>query len=148
MGLVDELQGQKICIDTAPIIYFIEEHAKYLEMIRPVFVEIASRNIEAITSTITLLEVLVHPLRTGNGALAEKYREILLSSEGLTTFEIFHEVSEMASRLRAKYSMRTPDALQIAVGTLYGATKFLTNDPGLKRVPEIKILVLDDYLLK
>jgi predicted nucleic acid-binding protein len=91
---------------------------------------------------------LVHPLRTGNGALAEKYREILLSSEGLTTFEIFHEVSEMASRLRAKYSMRTPDALQIAVGTLYGATKFLTNDPDLKRVSEIKILVLDDYLLK
>ena len=71
MGLVDELQGQKICIDTAPIIYFIEEHAKYREMIRPVFVEIASRNIEAITSTITLLEVLVHPLRTGNGPLAE-----------------------------------------------------------------------------
>jgi predicted nucleic acid-binding protein len=44
--------------------------------------------------------------------------------------------------------MRTPDALQIAVGTLYGATKFLTNDPDLKRVSEIKILVLDDYLLK
>ena len=148
MGLVDELQGHKICIDTAPIIYFIEEHAKYREMIRPVFVEIASRNIEAITSTITLLEVLVHPLRTGNGALAEKYREILLSSEGLTTFEIFHEVSEMASRLRAKYSMRTPDALQIAVGILYGATKFLTNDPDLKRVSEIKILVLDSSLLK
>jgi len=148
LGLVDELQGHKICIDTAPIIYFIEEHAKYREMIRAVFVEIASRNIEAITSTITLLEVLVHPLRTGDGALAEKYREILLSSEGLTTFEIFHEVSEMASRLRAKYSMRTPDALQIAVGVLYGATKFLTNDPDLKRVSEIKILVLDDYLLK
>jgi len=26
--------------------------------------------------------------------------------------------------------------------------KFLTNDPDLKRVSEIKILVLDDYLLK
>jgi predicted nucleic acid-binding protein len=128
------------------MIYFIEEHGKYREIIRPVFVEIDSGNIEAITSTITLLEVLVHPLRTGNGALAEKYREILLSSESLTTFEIFHEVSEVAARLRAKYSMKTPDAIQIAVGTLYGATKFLTNDPDLKRVSEIKILVLDDYL--
>jgi len=148
LGLVDEVRGQRICIDTAPMIYFIEEHAKYLEIIRPVFVEIDSGNIEVITSTITLLEVLVHPLRTGNEALAEKYREILLSSEGLTTFEIFHEVSEMASRLRAKYSMKTPDAIQIAVGTLYGATKFLTNDPDLRRVSEIKILVLDDYLPK
>jgi len=148
LGLVDEIRGQRICIDTAPMIYFIEEHAKYREIIRPVFIEIDSGNIEAITSTITLLEVLVHPLRTGNEALAEKYREILLSSESLTTFEIFHEVSEMASRLRAKYSMKTPDAIQIAVGTLYGATKFLTNDPDLRRVSEIKILLLDDYLPK
>jgi hypothetical protein len=55
LGLVDEVRGQRICIDTAPMIYFIEEHAKYREIIRPVFVEIDSGNIEAITSTITAL---------------------------------------------------------------------------------------------
>jgi predicted nucleic acid-binding protein len=148
LGLADEVSGQRICIDTAPVIYFIENHVKYRNVIRPVFTEIASGNIQAITSTITLLEVLVHPLRTGDETLAEKYRDILLSSEGLTTFEIFHEVSEMASRLRAKYSIRTPDAIQIAVGILYHATKFLTNDPILKKVSDIKVLVLDDYLSK
>lgn len=148
MGLVDEVRGKRICIDTAPIIYFIEEHPKYRDIIRPIFVEIDSKNIEAITSTITLLEVLVHPFRTNNETLAEKYREILLSSEGLFTFEILHEVSEMASRLRAKYSLRTPDAIQIAVGILYGAINFLTNDPNLKKISEIKVLVLDDFLLK
>jgi predicted nucleic acid-binding protein len=135
-------------LDTAPIIYFIEQHAKYWDLIRPIFVEIDLRNLEAITSTITLLEVLVHPFRTGNEALAEKYREILLSSVGLTTFEIFHDISEIASKLRAKYSIRTPDAIQIAVGIQYGASNFLTNDPELKKVSEIKVHVLDDYLLK
>lgn len=145
MGLVDEVKGQKICIDTAPIIYFIEHQVVYRNIIRPVFSEIDSGNIEAITSTITLLEVLVHPLRTGDETLAKKYRDILLSSESLTTFEISHEVSEMASSLRAKYSIRTPDAIQIAVGILYGASRFLTNDPNLKKVSDIKILVLDDY---
>ena len=148
LGLVDEVKGQRICIDTAPIIYFIERHVKYRDVIRPVFVEIDSGNIEAITSTITLLEVLVHPLWTGDEVLAEKYRDILLSSKGLTTFEIFHEVSEMASRLRAKYSIRTPDAIQIAVGIQYGARNFLTNDPNLRKVSEIKVLILDDYLLE
>ena len=108
MGLVDEVLGQRICIDTAPIIYFIEGHAKYLKIIRPVFVEIDSGNIEAFTSTITLLEVLVHPLRSGNEALVHKYRDILLFSEGLTTFEVLHEVSEMASRFRAKSARRQP----------------------------------------
>ena len=148
MGLVDEVRGQRICIDTAPIIYFIEHHVKYRSIIRPVFEVIASGNIEAITSTITLLEVLVHPLRSGDETLAEKYRDILLSSQGLTTFEILHEVSGMASRLRAKYPIGTPDAIQIAVGILYHASFFLTNDPNLRKVSEIKVLVLDDYLLK
>jgi predicted nucleic acid-binding protein len=148
LGLVDEIRGQKICIDTAPVIYFIEENPKYRNVIRPVFVEIDLGNIEAITSTITLLEVLVHPLRVGNETLAGKYREILLFSEGLTTIEILHEISEIASRLRAKYSIRTPDAIQIAVGIRYGASKFLTNDPDLKKVSDIEVLVLDDYLTK
>jgi len=80
LGLVDEIRGQRICIDTAPIIYFIEQHVKYRNIIRPVFAEIAAGNIEAITSTITLLEVLVHPLRTGDETLAERYRDILLSA--------------------------------------------------------------------
>ena len=148
MGLIEDLRGQKICLDTAPIIYFIEDHETYRKILRPVFVEIDVGNIEAITSTLTLLEVLVHPFRAGNQVLAEKYREILLSSAGLITFEISHEISEMASRLRAKYSIRTPDAIQMAVGIRYGATHFLTNDPRLRKVTEIKVLILDDYLLK
>ena len=137
MGLVDELQGVRVCMDTAPIIYFIEKNPKYLGVLKPVFLEIDTGRIEAITSTITLLEVLVHPFRTKNDILAEKYRDILLYSGGLTTFEIFHEVSEMSSKLRAKYSIRTPDAIQIAVGLLYRASKFLTNDSALKKVSDI-----------
>jgi hypothetical protein len=29
-----------------------------------------------------------------------------------------------------------------------GASKFLTNDPNLKKVSDIEVLVLDDYLTK
>lgn len=146
MGLVDELRGLRVCIDTAPIIYFIEKNPRYLDVVRPVFVEIDAGRIEAITSTITLLEVLVQPIKADNRSLAEQYREVLLYSEGLTTFEILHEVSEMSSELRAKYSIKTPDAIQVAVSILYGADKFITNDPALKKVSDIDVLVLDDFL--
>lgn len=146
MGLVDELRGLRVCIDTAPIIYFIEKNQRYLNIVRPVFAEIDAGRIEAITSTITLLEVLVQPIKANNRSLAEQYREVLLYSEGLTTFEILHEVSEMSSELRAKYSIKTPDAIQVAVSILYGANKFITNDPALKKVSDIDVLVLDDFL--
>jgi hypothetical protein len=45
LGLVDELRGLRVCIDTAPIIYFIEKHHKYLDLIRPIFAEIAADTI-------------------------------------------------------------------------------------------------------
>lgn len=146
MGLMDELHGPKVCIDTAPIIYFIEKHPKYLNTIKSLFVEIGAGNIEAITPTITLLEVLVHPFRKNDHSLARKYREVLLYSENLTTYEISHEVSELSAKLRAKYSIKTPEAIQTAVCILYGANTFLTNDPDLKKVSEAKVLILDDFV--
>jgi len=148
MGLVDEFRGSIVCIDTAPFIYFIEKNSKYLGLLRPFFAEINAGKIDALTSTITLLEVLVLPFKTKNESLAEKYRDILLYAEGLTTFEIFHEVSELSSKLRAKYSIRTPDAIQIAVEIIYGADAFLTNDSGLKKVKDIRVVILEDFLEK
>jgi predicted nucleic acid-binding protein len=146
VGLAEQLCGVKICLDTAPFIYFVERNKDYLKTVKSVFAEIDAGKIEAITSTITLLEVLVHPLRKKNVILAEKYREILLYSEGVTTFEILNEISEIASELRAKYSIRTPDALQIGTGIFHGADKFLTNDVNLKKVNEIEVIVLDDFI--
>jgi predicted nucleic acid-binding protein len=55
-------------------------------------------------------------------------------------------MSERASRLRAQYSIKTPDAIQIAGALVCGADKFLTNDADLKRVTEIDILVVDDFI--
>jgi predicted nucleic acid-binding protein len=116
--------------------------------LRPFFAEINAGKIDALTSTITLLEVLVLPFKTKNESLAEKYRDILLYAEGLTTFEIFHEVSELSSKLRAKYLIRTPDAIQIAVGIIYGADAFLTNDSSLKKINDIRVVILEDFLEK
>jgi predicted nucleic acid-binding protein len=112
MGLAEELQGLRVCIDTAPFIYFIEKNIKYHGLLRPVFAAIESGKILAMTSTITLLEVLVLPFKIKNEALVKRYRELLLYADGLTTYEILHEVSDMASELRARYSIRTPDAIQ------------------------------------
>ena len=147
MGLVEELKGLKVCIDTAPFIYFIEKQRKYLDILKLIFTKINDGDINGLTSTITLLEVLVHPLKSGNESLAEKYREVLLYSENLITFGVTNEVSEKAANLRAKYLLKTPDAIQIATGILYGAEKFLTNDPVLRKVTEIQVLVLDDFVI-
>jgi len=58
LGLVDELRGLRICIDTAPIIYFIEKHDRYLNIVRPVFAEIDAGNIEAQELTLIFSAIL------------------------------------------------------------------------------------------
>jgi predicted nucleic acid-binding protein len=56
-------------------------------------------------------------------------------------------VAARAADLRAKYSLRTPDALPVVSGLATGCDAFLTNDLDLKRVQETRILVLDELEL-
>jgi len=95
-----------------------------------------------VTSTVTLLEVLVHPLRSNNRELATEYRDILLNSK-LTTLEVSSSIAEQAAQLRAAHNIRTPDAIQISAAQSAGASHFFTNDIRLPEIPSIQILALD-----
>ena len=143
MEWIDQLQGQLVGVDTAPIIYFIEEHPDYLPLVRPFFEAVDRGEIRAVTSVITLLEVLIHPLRQGNLELAEQYREFLLNSRGLICADISSDIARLAAELRADHNLRTPDAIQIGAAMNHGASWFLTNDAGLSSVGQLSILVLD-----
>jgi len=48
--------------------------------------------------------------------------------------------------LRVAYGLKTPDAIHMATALLNGAQAFVTNDAGLKRVNELDVLVLEDYV--
>jgi len=138
------LQGEVVGLDTTPLIYFIEENPIYLEMVRSFFEAMDRREFSVVTSMVTLLEVLVHPFRRGDAALAQQYRDILLSAAGLTTIALSRDIAEEAARLRATSNIRTPDAIQMATAIQEGASFFLTNDARLPSLPELTVLVLDE----
>lgn len=144
MEWVTALQGRVVGLDTTPLIYFIEENPTYLETIRPFFVAMDRGEFRVVTSTVTLLEVLVHPFRRGEKELAQQYRDILLGAEGLITISLSQDIAEVAARLRASHNIRTPDAIQMATALRAGASHFLTNDVRLPSLPELKVLVLDE----
>jgi len=150
VGWIENLRGKIVGLDTSPLIYFIEEDPTYLEKIRPFFVAMDRGEFRVVTSVVTLLEVLVHPFRYGDTALAQEYREILLNAENLTTLLLSHEIAEEAARLRAEHNIRTPDAIQMATAIHEGASFFLTNDARLPALPTLQaalptlqVLVLD-----
>ena len=87
-----------------------------------------------------------NPFREGDRKLADKYKAILLSANGLETCVISHAISERAALIRAHYRFRTPDAIQLATAIVHKADYFLTNDAALKQLKEMKIILLEDFL--
>ena len=107
MEWIKDLRAKTIGLDTAPLIYFIEENQTYLNTVKLFFEAMDRGDFTVVTSTVTLLEVLVHPLRGNNPELAKEYRDILLNSN-LTTVDVSATIAEQAARLRAAYNIQYP----------------------------------------
>ena len=90
--------------------------------------------IEGKTSAITRLEILVAPERKSNKLMVDRYKMVLERFPHLEVVPVDTQVTDLAAIIRAKYSVRTPDAIQLASAKLKGARAFVTNDDFLKRV--------------
>jgi predicted nucleic acid-binding protein len=146
MGLIGEIGDGPLAFDTAVFIYFIEEHPRFLQVLDPIFAAVDAGRLPAITSSLTLLEVLVVPYRVGNIPLAERYEQVLTRSLGLRLVEIDRAQLRAAAQLRAVHpSLRTPDAFQISAALSGGCAALLTNDRDLPAVPGLRILQLEDF---
>lgn len=146
MGWVDAFRGSIVGLDTTPLIYFTEENPAYIETVRPFFKAILHEEFAVVTSIVTLLEVLVIPKRDGDADLAQRYRDFLLETNNVTTYLLSQSIAEEAARLRAFYTIRTPDAIQMATATHAGASFFLTNDTRLPSLPNLKVLTLKEII--
>ena len=129
--------------DSSVFIYYIEEHPDYLAVVEPLFAEIDAGSREAVTSALTLHEVLVVPFRAGDLALAGRYEVLLTRSRGLHLIDLDGTQLRTAAQLRAVYRLRTPDALQIAAALTSHCQTFVTNDRQLPAIPGLQILQLD-----
>lgn len=148
MAWIDSLKGKVVGLDTSPLIYFIEENAAYTGIVDPFFEALARREFYVVTSTITLLEVLVHPMKRNDALLAAKYRAILLKTRELSLVSFNPSIAEEAARVRAIYDLHTADAIEIATALNSKATFFLTNDKRLSSVKDLEVLVLDELKAK
>ena len=144
MGWLNQLQGKVIGLDTAPLIYFIEQNPNYIDIVREFFMAMNKGEFQVVTSSLTLTEVLVHPLRNGNNQLAQQYRNILLNQDFLTVFSVSPDIAQLAAQLRATDNIRTPDAIQIATAIQNDAEFFLTNDKGFQNIANLNIQILDE----
>ncbi len=143
MEWIEALAGTIVGLDTAPLIYLIEENTIFLPSVRPIFEAVDRGEFRVVTSILTLTEVLVHPMRRGDKELADQYRRILLHASQVTTAPVSEIIADEAAQLRARHGLRTPDAIQMATAIRSGASSFLTNDGRLPSIAPLNMLVLN-----
>jgi len=145
--LTASIAGKFFAFDTSPLIYYIEQDLQYSPIADDLFDAIHLDKARAMTSVITLLEVLVQPLRRGRLDLAHEYRRILAGSKGISLCPIDADICELSAKLRSDYHwIRTPDAIQVATALRNGAELIVTNDERWRRLAEIQVVVLKDFL--
>lgn len=142
--VIQDFASKTVFLDTAPLIYFIEGHSVYQPILSTLFELSDKGRFSFVTSSVTLLEVLVKPLREGQKAVAEQYRDILTTAPGIELVDVTSAIAERAAQLRAKYNVRTPDAIQLATCIELEADYFLTNDNRLKAITETIVVTVGE----
>ena len=132
----------KIGVDTVIFIYLLEDRGARAERAERLLKDVEQGEAEAVFSSIGVVEILTGPKRLGREDLVARYKEYLAHFPHLTIAGINERIVDFASDLRARYRIRTPDAIHIATALDFGAEKFFTNDKGLRKIKEISVEII------
>jgi len=145
MRMSERLQtATRLFLDTASVIYFVEKHPHFADLVRVAFDRLDEGSLSAVTSPVTLSECLVLPYRIGRPDAAQAFIDVIVYGDNVTFAPIDQAAAERAAELRTRYNMSLPDAFQAAVAMAAGCDAFLTNDATFKRVAEINVIVLGE----
>jgi predicted nucleic acid-binding protein len=129
--------GALLLLDSAPIIYVLEQHPHFAARFLPLFRAQAAAQVSFAVSTITIAEVLTGPLQMGDEALARRYRTVL---ESWQVVPLDSAIAESAARLRASLRLKLPDAVQLASALAINADALVTHDRNFSGVRSLRII--------
>jgi predicted nucleic acid-binding protein len=145
MGQLTIPNAAIVYIDTSIVIYTVENHPDYWQLLQPLWLKLLLREVQIFSSELLILETLVRPKRDNNQQLLNDYERFLFLG-GIRLFPISQTILREAAQLRATTNLRTPDAIHVATAINTGSTLFLTNDLRIRQVPNLSIIVLQDVL--
>ena len=130
--------------DASAIIYFVEGAEPFAGRTRAALARLVKKhpNLGAAVSRLSWLECRVKPARSGDPVILSRY-EAFFGRPSLSWVELTQEVVELATEVRVRHRLRSPDALQAACCLQLGADHvFLTGDAAFKKVGSLNTRVL------
>ena len=109
---------RRVYIDTAPIIYYLEHSAFYMEKMKHFFESCLEHDIQIVTSTITIEEYLVFPYQSGQMEFADNFKRFL-QYMNVEIVNIDDRIAEQAAKIRGRFkSFKAMDSLQLAAAII------------------------------
>jgi predicted nucleic acid-binding protein len=130
----------RIFWDTNLFIYLFEGSPVFGPQVVSLRQKMLTRGDELLTSTLTLGEILVKPMRVGDAKLTNEYRRAIPATA--TLLRLDEKAATLYAKLRCDAALRAPDAIQLACAGVYGVDLFVTNDERLhgKKVDGIQFI--------
>ena len=131
----------RIFFDTNLFIYLLEDAEALGAKVANLLGRMSARNDELLTSTLTLGEVIVKPLRLGDNSTVTAY-EAMLSTPGISLISLDKTAARIYGSLRRDKSLNTADAIQLSCAAASRCDLFVTNDDRLSKriVPGIHFI--------
>ena len=126
-----------LLIDSAPIIYVLEDHRKLATRFIPLFEAHRAGRLRFAASTLTVAEVIAGPLQAGDETLAKRYRTMF---ESWQLVDLSVEIAESAARVRASLRLKLADAIQVATALAVNAAALVTHDRDFPRVRSLRVI--------
>jgi predicted nucleic acid-binding protein len=134
----------KVFVDTAPMIYYLEKSELYFEYMLGFFTGCIKNKTQIVTSTITVEEYLVYPYKTRDVKLIDNFHGFLRYMN-VDVISVDSKIAEEGAKIRADYKdFKAMDALQIATAICSGCDSFFTNDKQLRNEKYIPCITIDE----
>ena len=118
----------RILVDSAPIIYCLDDHPVFGPRYTDLFARAESGDHQLVISTVTLVEVLTGPLRQGDEQLADDYRQALTRPPTWRVADLTIAIAHRAARLRSQTGLRLPDAAIVATALQMSCVALVSHD--------------------
>jgi len=135
-----------IGIDSSVFIYKFEQNKQFESLCSVIFDKLSENKITLIASVISVAKILARPFELADQPVIHLYETVFSQLPNFKLVSLDYDLTREAAKLRADYNILLPDALQIAACLKYKAEIFVTNNKKLKKVKDIKIVCLKDYV--
>jgi len=132
---------KRVGLDSNIFIYNLGQNPEFVKFTDTIFQAMVAGNLAAVTSVVTLTEILSFPMSTQESA---KIADDFFSTPNLEIIELNRKIAENAAKIRRDYKFLLPDAVQLATALFAGSQSFITNDKRLKSFKKLLVTLLTE----